>query len=91
MATPVIESCTGRGGTDHCCYLNGVECPFLERNVGGRNFSCSLRRQLGSWAAVDESSEYQNTVAPVWVGLGLPSNYCEIWQPSEGQCCRSNI
>ena len=51
--------CFGRNLDDHCCYVDGVPCPFLERNTDrDQKFSCQLRRQNGSWARAIADSRY---------------------------------
>ena len=81
--------CTGRGDHDnHCCYLHGKVCDFLEtNNVPGRNYVCGLRRELGSWDAVNADSRYQ-PIGEHWAKWNHPFNYCETWQPADGVCCR---
>lgn len=85
-------TCTGegafvesKGGIDHCCYQNGVRCVHLVENVGGRRYACGLRHTLGSWKAVNESSEYQ-AVGDFWLSIGQVFNYCETFDPAF--CCR---
>lgn len=81
--------CSGRGTADgdHCCYVRGEVCRYLEVNKGpGREFVCSLRRDLGSWAAVHADPGYQEHVQSVWDEVGISS--CGEWQPGPGQCCR---
>lgn len=52
--------CLGRNKSDHCCYVDGKPCVFLEENtVEGFRWSCGLRRELGSWAAVVADPRYQ--------------------------------
>lgn len=88
-SVPGGPRCTGRGTLDgdHCCYVNGVECPFLERGTEpGRNFVCGLRRRLGSWPAVHADPEYQERVQKHWDEVGIES--CGAWQPKPGECCR---
>jgi hypothetical protein len=87
---PDTAGCTGRGRLDgdHCCYIKGVECPFLERGtVPGRNYVCGLRRRLGSWDAVHADPGYQQRVQAHWNTLpGIES--CGAWQPDPNMCCR---
>ena len=75
MAAQGRPMCDGRGDEhgDHCCYLNGVECPFLERDtIPGRFYSCGLLRELGSWAAVYKDARYQEVVQVEWDKLPSP-------------------
>jgi len=44
--------CHGNG-PDHCCYIAGQVCEFLEENtVEGRRWACGLYREHGSWEKV---------------------------------------
>lgn len=82
--------CTGRGAADgnHCCYVAGQRCRFLEENtVPGRRWVCGLRREFGSWDAVNASDDYR-PVGEYWQSIGQPFNYCQTYQPPEGICCR---
>ena len=57
---------------DHCCYLNGKACPYLEKNtIEGRLWSCGLYNKLQDWNAVILSDEYKADVAPVFEPLGM--------------------
>lgn len=70
----------------HCCWINGVVCPFL-RDDGKRRFRrrfvCTLREKLGSWQAVHESAEYIEHVAPTMARIGVE---CGDW-PRPGETC----
>lgn len=77
--------CTGAGvHGDHCCYIEGVACEFLEENIGGRRYSCRLRRVMGSWQAVTLSFAYRR-VGRFWQSIGQPFNYCQTFDPAI--CC----
>jgi hypothetical protein len=68
--------CSGNG-KDHCCYLQGKPCRYVEENtVPGRRWACGLRRRLGDWDAVLISSEYQANVAPKLAPYGYN---CRDW------------
>lgn len=55
-------SCHGNGAT-HCCNVDGSVCPFLEEHtVPGRRWVCGLRRELGTWEAVDADPRWQQVV-----------------------------
>jgi len=74
---------------DHCCYLNGPVCPFLEEGtVGGRRWACGLRRELGSWDLVHADVRYIQQVQPVWEQVGLSTNKCGEW-PVSGERCNT--
>lgn len=79
-------TCTGTGfpNGDHCCYVDGVECIWLARDLGGRRYACSLRYELGSWEAVHAHPWYA-PVQEVWDRVGIES--CGTWGPGSGQCC----
>ena len=56
--------CFGRNFDDHCCYVNGAVCPFLEENSErGQRWSCQLRRETGSWSAAVADPRYTETKA----------------------------
>ncbi len=87
--------CTGNS-TEHCCWINGVVCPYLEENtVEGRRWACGLLRKLGSWEAVYDSSEYQTSDAAamftaVWPGFGCgdwPQDIPGVLASPSGNCC----
>lgn len=45
----------------HCCFVNGSECPFLERGTErGQLLSCQLRRENGSWDAAIKDPRYSD-------------------------------
>jgi hypothetical protein len=76
--------CLGNSA-DHCCYLAGKPCTFLEENtVEGRRWACGLRRELGDWDAVLASDRYKETVAPVFEHLGMN---CRDWPDGPGDGC----
>lgn len=51
--------CLGRNAADHCCYVEGRVCEFLEENSEpGFRWSCGLRRESGSWDAVLADPRY---------------------------------
>lgn len=83
--------CTGRGDAngEHCCFVDGERCRFLEENVGGRRWVCGLRRELGSWDAVHEDARYLASVQPAWDRVGIES--CGSWGPGTGQCCYTEV
>ncbi len=62
--------CRGRNLDDHCCWLNGSACQFLEENSQpGFRWTCGLLRELGNWDAVLADERYQSVVRPVWDGV----------------------
>ena len=51
--------CFGRNFDDHCCYVKGKPCPFLEENSEpDHRWSCQLRRETGSWDAAIADPRY---------------------------------
>lgn len=76
--------CHGNGA-DHCCYVDGHACRFLEvGSIPGRHWVCGLRRELGSWAAVHADPRYVEYVRPSWDRCGVAD--CGDWK-IVGQCC----
>lgn len=83
-----MSICTGAGNVngDHCCYVNGEACQYLEMNtIPGRKWVCGLYRTLGSWDAVHEDEGYKANVQSVWDQVGIES--CGAWGPGTNQCC----
>lgn len=88
--------CHGNG-EDHCCWIEGKECEFLEAGtVPGRIWACMLYRELGSWGAVYADPRYLGSSVKAWLdrrfpGYGCgdyPQNIPEIMdQPKTGKCC----
>lgn len=75
--------CHGNGA-DHCCYIDGQPCRFLEeRTIPGRRWVCGLLRRLGTWELVHADPGYREHVQPVWDRVGIVS--CGAWR--ENQCC----
>ena len=71
--------CHGNG-PDHCCYIAGRVCPYLEENpVEGRRWACGLLRELGSWPKVYRSTRYRRTDAAKWFRVSFPSYGCGDW------------
>lgn len=79
--------CLGRNLDDHCCYINGKVCQFLEEGTEvGYKFSCGLRRELGSWDAVVKDARYVKHIAPVFEPDGVS---CADWPNADkGQTCK---
>lgn len=78
--------CRGRNLEEHCCWVNGNPCPYLEENTEpGFRWSCGLRRELGSWDAVLEDPRYVNDIMPLHRAPGMN---CRDWpEPSAGGPC----
>ena len=65
---------------DHCCYVNGNACRFLEMDtVPDRKWACGLRRELGDWDLVIQDQRYLEHVAPVFGEMN-----CRDWPDGEG-------
>jgi hypothetical protein len=78
-------ACTGNG-SEHCCYVEGKVCTFLEEGtVPGRRWACGLLRECGSWEAVHADARYA-PIQAAWDKVGIES--CGAWMPKPGQCCR---
>ena len=77
-------------GEDHCCYVEGKPCPFLEfGTMPGRGYVCGLKRELGTWERVHQDPRYSTIVQPVWRRRGVPD--CGDFTPRPGQCCRKDL
>lgn len=86
-----MSVCHGNG-EDHCCYVAGEVCPFLEENtVPGRRWACGLFRELGNWDAVHADPRYLEHVQPAWDQIGIEGYSCGDWGIAENQlfkqCC----
>ncbi len=68
--------CLGRNLDEHCCWVNGKPCQFLEENSEEFRWSCGLRRELGSWDAVIEDPRYVNDILPLHRGKDMN---CRDW------------
>jgi len=79
--------CLGRNLDEHCCWVDGKVCKFLEENTEpGYRWSCGLRRELGSWDAVITDSRYVNEILPLHRAKGMN---CRDWpKPSAGGPCK---
>ena len=74
--------CYGRNAEDHCCYINGSPCKFLEENTEpGSRWTCGLRRELGSWQKVITDPRYfQEPDSPGEAFKNTPYGNCDIYQ-----------
>jgi len=85
MANQKDSYCDGFGDSEgkHCCWLDGVECPFLVTDPAitdpsqGRRYSCGLLLDRKTWAKVYQDQRYIDTVKPVWLAKGVPD--CGDW------------
>lgn len=85
-SSPRPGKCSGNT-PDHCCYLEGKECRFLERGtVPGRYWACGLYRELGSWEAVHSDTRYQEHIQPFHDRHPECGGDCGGWPPA-GQTC----
>lgn len=76
-------SCQGRNSDDHCCYINGERCIFLQENVEkGFRWTCGLRLQLGSWDAVIADPRYE----PIKRFLAQFGYDCKTWSDKDHPC-----
>jgi hypothetical protein len=70
---------------DHCCYLAGTPCKYVEENtVPGRRWACGLRRELGDWDAVLASDRYQADIEPHFGPQGIN---CKDWPEANHAFC----
>jgi hypothetical protein len=80
-----MSGCHGNG-PDHCCYVDGQVCRWLEENTEpDRRWTCGLRRRLGSWEAVHADPRYQEFPGAIWRESGTVD--CGDFGPAELQCC----
>ena len=72
-------------GDDHCCYVNGSPCRYLEENtVSERRWACGLRRIYGNWDDVHSDEGYLKYVKPCWDKAGIAD--CGDWPPVGTKC-----
>ena len=65
-----MAQCHGNG-SDHCCWINGKVCDYLEENtVEGRRWACGLFTRYGNWPEVHQSRLYLTDVKPLLAALG---------------------
>ncbi len=84
-----MSICTGNH-EEHCCWINGKVCSYLEENtVPGRRWACGLLVRLGSWEAVTKSPEWQRDVKPLCDRLGLDS--CEDFPRKDKICLACGV
>lgn len=81
------STCLGRNLDEHCCWIAGKVCEFLEENTEkGFRWSCGLRRELGSWDAVITDPRYLDGPAKEST---TPNMNCRDWpSPSAGGPCK---
>ena len=98
MAAQDRPLCDGRGDAngDHCCYVRGRECPYLERDtVPGRHYACGLLRELGTWGAVYADARYIDNVKREWLAASPKRigwvDCGDFPTPNEIGRCRSGI
>ena len=71
---------------DHCCWINGKVCPFLEENtVQERRWACGLYRELGSWNSVHSDSRYLEHIRPMFEKW-RPDRNCGEWLYENEMC-----
>lgn len=86
--------CFGRKLHDHCCYIDGKPCPFLEENTEpGQHWSCHLRRETGSWEKAIADPRYDTGLgSPGHAFKDTPYKNCLVFQCREcGQLERGEI
>lgn len=77
--------CFGRNLEDHCCYVNGAPCKFLEENTEpNMRWSCGLRRETGSWAkAILDPRYFESADSPGQAFKRTPYKNCKEFQCPE--------
>ena len=88
--------CYGRNlKTDnHCCFVNGEPCKFLEENTeAGQRWTCQLRRETGSWdGAIADPRYFEEPNSPGEAFKDTPYKNCRDYQCREcGQLGRGEI
>lgn len=64
--------CLGRNLNEHCCWVDGKVCLYLEEDTEkGFRWTCGLRRELGSWEKVLADARYQRDVQPKFRATGM--------------------
>lgn len=72
---------------DHCCWLSGEVCQFLEEGtVPGRRWACKLRRELGSWDAVHRNAQYLVYIKPKLEAASISVD-CGDWPQKANTHC----
>lgn len=71
---------------EHCCWLDGEQCRYLQENVNGRKWACSLLLKYSSWSEVNVSSEYLTDVKPKLQKIFNDDTNCGEW-PRAGESC----
>ena len=89
--------CLGRNLDEHCCWVNGKVCKFLEENTEkGFRWTCGLLRQLGNWDAVLSDERYKESVEPYYweraERIGVPVSSCRDYPSGKESCthCGAN-
>jgi len=76
--------CKGRNLDEHCCWVAGKVCEFLEENTEeGFRWSCGLRRELGSWDTVLTDPRYQ----PLKIHFERNGYNCKTWSSERCGLC----
>ncbi len=76
--------CLGRNFEDHCCYVEGKPCDFLEENTTpGFRWACGLRRELGDWDKVINDPRYLDGPGKIFRKFGIN---CKDWPNFEHAC-----
>ena len=88
--------CKGRNLEDHCCWLKGKVCSYLEENTQpGFRWTCGLRRELGDWDAVLADPRYIENVKPVLDGVyganGRLGSTCRDWPEVQCNLCGQGL
>ena len=83
--------CTGNT-SDHCCYLNGTPCVYIEENtVEGRRWACGLFRELGNWDAVHADERYVTTIQPLIDMTPFAGFRCGDWPDPSRVCATCGV
>ncbi len=85
-----MAECLGRNMDDHCCYISGKVCQFLEENTEkGFRWSCQLRRELGNWDDVLNDERYKNGPGAHFAKQGI--NCRDFPDPEYNGCSQCRV
>lgn len=76
-------SCQGTAA-EHCCWVGGAGvCEFFDSSTVDSGKGCTLRTELGSWAAVAADPRYRQ-IHEVLVRIGVER--CDEWPRPDEVC-----
>ena len=79
-----MATCNGNE-EDHCCYLKGKVCEYLEENtVPGRRWVCGIRKKYNSWEETHHDPDYTRDIKPLLNDIGITN--CGEWPRQNEKC-----